>query len=414
MMIKSLELLLAWRYLRTRRQEGLISVITVFSFLGIVLGVATLIVVMSVMTGFRDRLLDQIVAFSGHIKVEREAGFTSDHIYQIRDQVLAIDDVKKVTPLLEEQVMLTANGAAKAAIVRGVEPEAISNQSQLASGLLDGDLADLKRWDIVLPLRLARKLDVVVGDEVELVSAKGVFTAFGWTPRIREFTVVAIVQTGRGKGFSYMPLEAAQIFFQQKESLNSIEIRVEKNDLIAPVAERLKQIWSDQPDIKVLTWRSLNPTLVSALEIERAVMFLILLLIVLVAAFNIISGQILLVRDKTKGIAILRTMGMGRLSVLKIFLLSGSSIGVIGTLIGVALGVVIAINLAPMADLLSFYVGEGPLQSQLYYISTLPNQLRLEHLLGIAGIALSVSVLATIYPAWRAARLDPVEILRYS
>ena len=408
------ERLLAWRYLRTKRQEGLISAVTIFSFLGILLGVGTLIVVMAVMTGFRERLVDQIVAFSGHIVIENEKGFSDGNVVKLTAEIEALPSVKRVMPLLEEQVMLTARGNAQAALVRGTNPEMLATEQELAESLIAGSFADMKKWEVVLPLRLSQKLNVTIGNQVELISAKGMFTAFGWVPRIRDFTIVGLVQTRRGKGYVYMPLEAAQIFFQQKNKLSGLEVRVKEASLIDSTAEQLTQKFKGQKDVKVLSWRDLNPTLVSALEIERAVMFFILLLIVLVAAFNIISGQILLVRDKTKGIAILRTMGMQSGSILRVFLLSGGMVGVVGTLVGAGLGLLIANNLAGWANSLSINMEDSALRAQLYYLSSLDAVVVPLHAFLIVGLSLMVTILATLYPAWRAARLDPVEVLRYS
>jgi len=414
MIFSPFERLVAIRYLRARRQEGFVSVIAVFSLLGIALGVATLIIVMAVMNGFREELMSQILGVNGHLAVYGNQG-TIVGYDEVTERLRGVPGVTSATPQVQGQVMVTSRGSASGALVRGVLPGDLGRRQLIAGNVVAGSFEDFGTQDgVLVGNRLARGLGLSVGDPITLVSPQGMTTVMGTVPRIKTYTIVGLFQVGMyeyDNSFIYMPLADAQLFFRQPEQVNAIEVFVDDPDgldwLRPAIIDALGQ------GFRTLDWQQSNASFFSAIKVERNVMFLILSLIILVAAFNIVSGQYMLVKGKGRDIAILRTMGATRGMVMRVFFLSGSLIGVVGTLAGFALGVAFAGNIDQIKQLLERLLDYHLFPAEVYFLSQLPARIEPIEVAQVIGMALFWSILAPLFPAWRAARLDPVEALRY-
>ena len=413
MIFGAFERLVAFRYLRARRQEGFVSVIAIFSLLGIALGVATLIIVMSVMNGFRADLIGRILGLNGHLGVYG-SGATMTDFDAVAAKVRAVPGVVSATPVVEGQVMATSDRTASGALVRGIRPEDIRARKLIADHVVAGSLGDFGDDKIALGDRLAARLGVAVGGQITLLSPEGTDTAFGTVPRMKTYTVAALFDVGfyeYDNSFVYVPLQSAQIFFKMPNAVSYLEVFVTNADDAAAEGRLISQALGGND--RILDWQQANGSLVNVVTIERNVMFLILTLIIVVAAFNIISGMIMLVKDKGRDIAILRTMGASRGMILRIFMLSGASIGVVGTLAGFALGVVITTNLEAIRQFLQAVLHVQLFAAEFYFFTRIPAHIDDGEVGTVVAMALALSFLATIYPSWRAARLDPVEGLRY-
>ena len=413
MIFGTFERMVAFRYLRARRQEGFVSVIAIFSLLGIALGVATLIIVMSVMNGFRADLIGRILGLNGHLGVYA-ATATMPDFDAVAAKVRAVPGVVSATPLVEGQVMATSPAGASGALVRGIRPDDIRARKLIAEHIVAGSLADFGDDNVAVGDRLAAKLGLKVGDNITLISPEGTDTAFGTMPRLKTYKIAALFDIGfyeYDNSFVYVPLDAAQVFFKMKDAVSYLEVFVTDADQSSEEAALITHALGG--DARILDWQHANSGLVNAVEIERNVMFLILTLIIVVAAFNIISGMIMMVKDKGRDIAILRTMGASRGMILRIFILSGASIGVIGTLTGFALGLLITENLEAIRQFLQSVLHVELFSAEIYFFTRIPARIDHGEVGVVVTMALALSFLATLYPSWRAARLDPVEGLRY-
>ena len=413
MIFNTFERMVAFRYLRARRQEGFVSVIAIFSLLGIALGVATLIIVMSVMNGFRADLLGRILGLNGDLGVYGMAGGLADY-QEALAKVRQVPGVVAVFPVVEGQVMATTDAGAAGALVRGVRPDDLRALKLVSDHIVQGSLADFGGDGIAVGGRLARRLGVGVGGNVTVISPQGTATAFGTMPRLKTYRVAALFDVGMyeyDNTFIYAPLDAAQLFFRMAGAVTNLQVFTENPDRVREIGARIREALGGP--VRIIDWQQSNSSLFNAVEIERNVMFLILTLIIVVAAFNIISSMIMMVKDKGRDIAILRTMGASRGMILRIFMLSGASIGVVGTAAGFVLGLVITRNLEAIRQFLQSMLHVDLFSAEIYFFTRIPARIDWSEVAAVVGMALALSFLATLYPSWRAARLDPVEALRY-
>ena len=413
MIFGTFERMVAFRYLRARREERFISVIAIFSLLGIALGVATLIIVMAVMNGFRAELLGRILGFNGHINVYAAQGPLTDY-GGVAAQVMKLPGIKSATPTVEGQVMASAKAGATGALVRGISEQDIAAQPLLARHIAPAALQGFKDDGVLLGYRLAFQLGLKTGDTITLISPQGTATAFGTVPRIKSYTVAGTFDVGMyefDNSVIFMPLAAAQTFFDLRQGVSSLEIMVDDPDAVQRYDREIAQALGNR--VRVFDWQQSNLSFFNAVEVERNVMFLILTLIIVVAAFNIVSSMIMLVKDKGRDIAILRTMGATRGMILRVFILAGASVGIVGTLVGFVVGVEFAQHIEAIRRALQAVIGTDLFSAEIYFLTQIPARVDPTEVAMVLAMAFGLSFLATIYPSWRAARLDPVEALRY-
>jgi lipoprotein-releasing system permease protein len=408
------EWMIAGRYLRARRKEGFISVIAGFSFLGIMLGVATLIIVMAVMNGFRHDLFAKIMGLNGHVIVQKIGDPFTDYD-DIAKKVSQVPGVVTAMPVIEGQVMVSSSTQALGGLVRGVRENDLKSLKLVSGNMQAGTLDGFdKQTGIAMGVRLANQLRVGLGDTVTLVSPRGAATPFGTAPRSKAYQITSIFELGMSeydRMMIFMPLAEAQKYFSKNSEVDVVEVVVDRPEDVDRYDNLIKD--AGGPTILVNDWRQRNETFFNVLSVERNVMFIILSLIVLVAALNIISGLMMLVKDKGRDIAILRTMGATKGAVMRIFLITGASIGIVGTLAGLVLGVVFCWNIENIKNLVSWLSGTTVFDPSVYYLTKLPAEIDVHETGGIVIMALVLSVIATLYPSWKASKLDPVEALRY-
>ena len=408
------ERMLAMRYLRARRKEGFISVIAGFSFLGIVLGVATLIIVMAVMNGFRTELLSKILGMNGHLVLQPIDRVLDDYD-DLAKRISGIDGIVLAMPYVDGQALASTHTQNSGVIVRGLSEASLKGLKSVSGNIRQGTIDGFDTAEgLVIGSRLAQMLGLSLGDKLTLVSPRGTVTPFGTTPRVKSYPVTAIFEIGMSEydlAFIFMPMGEAQLYFNQEGLASGIEIFVEDPDRID--SYRIAVSAAVDRQIYLSDWRQRNRSFFSALQVERNVMFLILTLIVLVAALNIVSGLIMLVKDKGRDIAVLRTMGATRGAIMRVFFMTGASIGTLGTLAGLLLGVTVCLNIESIRQFIGHLTGTELFASEFYYLSQLPAEMALMDVVAVVGMTLGLSFLSTLYPAWRAAKLDPVEALRY-
>lgn len=410
--------MIAMRYLRAKRENGGVTLISAISFFGILLAVAVLIIVMSVMNGFRTELLDRVLGVNGHIFVDARSLPLDVSDRFVKDAKI-IDGVKSVHPMVQGQVMAVgfANNTSSGAMVQGLSVEDFKSLELVSKKIVAGNLDTYGKGEyggeeVAIGSGLATQLGVMTGDYITLLTANGAQTAFGTAPRSKDYKVGAIFNIGMSeydKALIYMPIEQAKLFFSRETSYDMIEIRIKEPDNTEKIISQL----SGFIDGSIITdWRQQSASLVSALGIERAVMRLILMLLVVIAALNIISGLVMLVKNKGRDIAILRTIGASRASITRIFVMIGASIGVLGTISGVLVGTLFCVNIGTIQKVIEKIFGPV-FPAEVYFLSQIPAHVEWHEVIITAVFALFMSVLVTLPPAWRAAKLDPVEALRY-
>jgi lipoprotein-releasing system permease protein len=410
----SFEWLISLRYLRARRQEGFISVNAIFSFLGIMLGVATLIIVMAVMNGFRKELLDKILGLNGHLLIQPLESPLTDW-NEVAERVSKVEGIRLAAPIVEGQALASSPFSAAGVLVRGVRASDLVKLPSIANNIRQGTFEGFDEGQgVAIGRRLADQLSLRAGDNVTLVAPRGAITPMGTTPRIKSYKIAAVFEIGMSEydaAFVFMPLPEAQAYFNRSGDVTAIEVYTDNPDRV----ERYRKLITEAANrpVFMVDWRQRNATFFNALQVERNVMFLILTIIVIVAAFNITSGLIMLVKDKGRDIGILRTMGVTQGAVMRVFMVTGASVGVVGTFVGFLLALLVCLNIESIRRFVSWLTNTELFSPELYFLSKLPADLDAGETTAVVVMALALSLLATLYPAWRAARLDPVEALRY-
>jgi lipoprotein-releasing system permease protein len=418
-MLTAFERMVAMRYLRARREEGLISIIAMFSLVGISLGVATLIVVLAVMNGVRGELIKSIIGLEGHVSVYQNGGRGIDQYDDLAKMLASTPGVKAALPKVEGQIMASFKGQATGAMVVGYRYGDLAQKELLTKRIVAGDISALERGEgVILGKRMAEKMGLDIGNDITLISPEGRSTIAGMVPRVKAYKVVGLFSIGMfayDNGMILMPFDDAQTYFKLKEqggdNVSSMEVITNEAEQAPAIAADIAHVMG--AGYRVYDWKSSNNQIFQAVIVQRNVMFLILMLIILVASFNIISSLIMLVREKSRDVAVLRTMGASHTSVMKIFITCGAMVGVMGTFIGVILGLLIAFNTENIQLWLESMMGHRLFADELYFLSHLPSKVDSGEVMTVVIMALALSFLATIYPARRAAKLDPAEVLRY-
>lgn len=408
------EWMIAWRYLRARRRETFISIIAGFSFLGIMLGVAALITVMAVMNGFRTELIGKILGFNGHMLVQATASQFTDY-REVADRLAKVPGVKLAMPFIEGQALSSGPAGALGTLVRGVERKDVDKIRLIANGIKQGSLDEFEAGKgVLIGTRLAQNLGIGLGDNITIVTPRGNVTPLGVTPRVKSYPVVALYSVGMTQydsSFVFMPFEEAQGYFNLEGRASAVDIFVDDADAVGPMHRPIEA--AAQRSAYVTDWRQRDVSFFSALEIERNVMFMIVGLVVLVASLNIVAGLTMLVKDKARDVAILRTMGATRGSIMRVFFITGAAIGVVGTIAGFLLGFFLCLHIEEVRQAISWIIGTELYPPDVYFLAKMKADMQTGETLSVVALALFLSFVATIFPAWKAAKLDPVEALRY-
>ena len=410
-MISKIERIIAFRYLKPKKKEGFLKVISIFSFTGIALGVAILIIVMSVMNGFRAELINKILGFNAHIivkpyekKIERE---------NLKKLNVLQDNISRTSFTFSGQAILINKESTTGILVRSYLQNDISKIELIKKGIIDGSLKSFKKNTISIGKELAISLDLTTGDEITLMSTSNLQTPFGNLPLQEKFKISSVFSTGLAEfdqNVIFMPFENANSLFELSDEDIDLEIFLKKPDDVQFIKEKVQKIFDDH---YVYSWIDLNKSFFGALKVERNVMFIILTLIIIVAAFNIISGLTILVKNKTKEIAILRTLGVSKTSITKIFFLTGFTIGFLATITGITIGVLFSYYIEEIRVLITSIFNVRLFPEEIYFLSQMPSEINLSYIIIISIFSLLITFLATIFPSLSAAKLDPVKALKY-
>jgi lipoprotein-releasing system permease protein len=408
------------RYLKAKRKQTFISIITVISIIGVMVGVLTLIVVLAVMSGFEKTIKEKILGTQAHLVVLKAGQEGMDHYEEALKKVKEIKGVVSAAPFIFNQVMLSSESNVTGGVIKGIDPDREGKVTELARNMKAGSLHDLKKVGgsdipgIILGTELAKSLGVSLNDAIQVISPLGTMTPMGMMPKMKRFRVEGIFYSGMYEfdtTFAYISIESAQSFFNMDSHVTGIEIKTDDIYKVKQIGKEIRQklgfpFWTKD-------WMEMNRNLFSALKLEKIIMFIILVLIVLVAAFNIISTLIMVVMEKNKDIAILKSMGASSKGILRIFIIEGGIIGVVGTALGTIIGLIMAFNLDKLVEFLENLLGFKILSPEIYYIEKFPSQVNPMDVILIVITAILISLLATLYPAWRASKFDPAEALRY-
>ena len=409
----NLEFFIAFRYLKSKRSERFVSVSSFFSFIGITIGVATLIIVMSVMNGFRIELLDKIIGINGHAIAYLNLG-KKENLNNIVERIHNLPSVDYVSKEYEFNAMISFKKNASGILVKGLEKADLLERNSISNNVLAGTLDDFDKKSIVIGSRLASYLGVEVNERVTLLTSNTTKTPFGNIPITDQFTVVSIFDIGMydyDRGVIFMPRYEAISLVKSDRSVSQLEIFLINNYNLENSLLDISKILEGYG--KVFSWKSLHKELFNALEIEKKVMFLILFLIIFVAAFNLISSIIMIVNDKERGIGILRSLGAKRSEIQRIFIIVGSLVGLLGTTIGTFIGVIVSLNIGKIQKFLEELFDKSLFSPEVYFFNVIPSKIDFEEVFIIFFISVVLSVLSTIYPSWKASKIEPANVLRY-
>ena len=419
-MIFSYELWIAYRYLRARREDGFISIVSWFSLIGISLGVATLIIVMSVMNGFREELLSRIIGLNGHASLYLSEDSTKINSNNIEKLLMEIEEVTDIIPIIESTIMITANNKSKGIITRGISSDNFMSNQLLYRSISSSTFNNfLKKDSIIIGNKLFKYLNLDIGSQITLIAPTGLNTPFGRAPLAKKFNIAGTFDLGMyeyDSSIIFMKIDNLRDFVgYESDQIDNIEIFYKNPENAYKNSYNIKvKLDSIEQGHLVIPWTNRHKQLFNALEVERNVMFIILTLIIIVAAFNIISSMIMLVRDKESSISILRTIGVTDKSILKIFIIVGSSIGFIGTTLGLIVGLLFSSNIEKIQKFLEDFTGSNLFSAEIYFLSKLPSKIIISEVFFVILIAFILSLSATIYPAWRASKIDPIKVLRHA
>jgi lipoprotein-releasing system permease protein len=416
-MFNRFERTIAFRYLRSRKKQGFISIIAGFSFLGITLGVATLIVVMAVMNGFHQELLSRILGLNSHLSISHKTGYIRDYDFLAKN-LSSLPNVVTASPVVIGQALASANGTHTGAMVRGMKAKDLQNKALIADNITMGsfwnEADDKSRLNsVIIGSKMARSMRLLPGDTIQLISPQTTSTFFGEIPRIKDYKVAGIFEVGMIEYDSstiFMPIDAAQIYFKSKQAATVIEIDLRDIEQIDVSTKDIQNRFSN--DYYITDWKESKSQFFNALTVERNVMFLILTLIIAIAAFNVVASMVMLVNSKSKEVAILRTVGASRGSIMRIFILCGASIGFVGTFAGTMLGLGFALNIESIRLWLEASLGAKLFPEEIYFLSQLPADVQNGDVYQVIMTSLILCFVATIYPAWRAAKISPIEGLK--